>query len=178
MKKFMGLLLVMTLVVCMASVALATENCPPLDCNGECSGRLPVTFEVREICCICVGDAVLPVVDACCNNDVTDPFCWGYAVTGCHEYELRGKLVELAYDEGTVLCGDWMAQLQFSLNMGSGWVYMPYNVCTYLRDLNVGCFEAQRGAVKLHVTPSACGGSGHATFLLTIFDTGCPDQIG
>ena len=178
MKKCLGLLLVMALVVCMASVALATDRCPPLNCDGDCSAELPVTFEVREICCICAGDAVLPVVDACRNNDVTDRFFWGYAVTGCHDYELRGKLVEVAYDEGTELCGDWMNQLRFSLNMGPGWVYMPYNVCTYLRDLEVGCWEGQCGGVMLHVTTSACGGTGHATFLLTIFDTGCPDQIG
>lgn len=172
MKKFMGLLLVMALVMSFASAALAEEDrcCNPF----KAWGFMGVEWETETVAGLEFTAPANKLVANACEPAVAD-FDWRYRVTGCGTYNLYGKLMRLCGTAGPCECGPFDPEkVHFSLAMGDGWKEMPSALSScpvLLRNLPVSCWVDKTGHIKLEVDPDACAASGRACFLFTIFET-------
>ncbi len=182
MKKFMGLLLIMALLVGTASMGLAEVECVP-DCfHNDDQDTLDVEFEIVHYYWIGVGTVDTLAYNPCdvCNEPdhlMTDTFDWGYAGNGCADYSV---CVQLTTFETSDLCGETNPPY-FKLRLDSKTPQEfretndSFEFTGYGSNENCEKTKDRTGDIWLIADKDTCTGEGSAVFTFTLLNDCIPD---
>lgn len=178
MKKFMGLLLVMALLVGTASMGLAC-TCGDNWCDVD---MFTANWEVVEHVWIGVTAPCPLVWDPCDLSDASQTFTWGHAANGCADFFLLVCMEEFTITpNGCGNCDDRDHYPEFKVEMnganatfdGGYWGENGQFHCACFGDLTkrLNCQEQQdqTGTLTILADQNTCTGSGTVKFSFTIF---------